>query len=111
MEATAGLFLTNYVYQIPVFIVWIVGGIMAIARWQRHPRPSLLLVVALSIFLLRALVVPIASFSLVHGDLGFERMGMAQGVVSVVSALVAVVAWILVLAAALGWREEGQGRL
>lgn len=73
---------------------------------RRHPRPSLLLVVALSIFLLRALAAPIVTFYLAHSDLGFERMGLAQGIVGLVSALVAAVAWILLLAAALGWRRE-----
>ena len=105
METTAGLFLTNYVYQIPVFIVWVVGAIVAIARWRRHPRPSLLLISALSILLLRALLTPIVTFTAVHSNLGFERAGMVQGIIALVSSLVAASAWILMLVAALGWRN------
>ena len=106
INAPAGLFLTNYVYQIPLFLVWVSGGIVAFVRWRRHPRPSLLLVIALSIFLVRALVVPLISFAVAHGDAPLARIGMAQGLVSLGSILVAAVGWILLLAAALGWREQ-----
>ena len=105
MEATAGLFLTNYVYQVPVFIAWLIGLLVAISRWRRHPRPSLLIVIALAIFFLRALIGPALSWSVVHSDLGLENAGMVQGLISLLFALVAAVAWILLLVAALGWRS------
>lgn len=108
LNTNAGLFLTNYVYQIPVFIVWVIGGIVAIVRWRRHPRPSLLLVVALSTFLLRALIGPIVTFSIVHSGTSLARAGMVNGLVSLASMLVAAVAWSLLLAAALGWRERSE---
>lgn len=110
LEATAGLFLTNYVYQIPVFIVWIIAAIVAITRRRRHPRASLFLVIALGIFFLRALIMPVLSFAVVHSEMARAQAGMTQGLITIASALVATVAWSLLLAAALGWRERGEAK-
>lgn len=106
MEPFAGLFISNYLYQIPVFIVWIAGLGIAIARWQRHPRTSMLLTVALIIFLARGIIAPALSFALVHSEIGLMRSGLVQGVVALISALAAAVGWTLVLMAALGARDE-----
>jgi hypothetical protein len=106
METAASLFLTHYVYQIPLFLVWIIGGVVAILRWQRHPRPSLLLIIALFFFLLRGLLMPLVSFAIAHSGAGLARMGLTYGTVNLVSTLVAAVAWGLLLAAALGWRQH-----
>lgn len=105
LEANAGLFLTNYVYQIPVFLVWLTGVVVAVMRWRRHPRPSLMLVIALSIFFLRAIILPIITFYVVHSGMSAARAGFVNGLISLGSMLVAAVAWGLLLAAALGWRE------
>ena len=106
-EVSAGLFLTNYVYQIPLFLVWVIGGIVAIARWPRHPRPSLLLLISLTILFLRALVVPIITFAVAHSGAALARIGMTQGLISIGSMLVAAVAWSLLLVAVFGWRSKG----
>lgn len=105
ISPNAGFFLSNYVYQIPIFIVWIIAAVVAVARWQRHPRPSLLLLIALGLFFLRALVGPIVTFTVVHSDIARANIGMVQGIISFASTLVAALAWILLLAAALGWRD------
>lgn len=105
ISLNAGFFLSNYVYQIPIFIVWIMAAIVAVARWRRHPRPSLLLLIALGLFFLRALVGPLLTFTLVHSNMARANMGMVQGAITLASTLVAAIAWILLLAAALGWRD------
>jgi hypothetical protein len=37
--------------QIPVFLVWLVAIILALVFWKRHPTVSLLVVIALFVFL------------------------------------------------------------
>lgn len=106
IETAAGLFLTSYLYQIPLFLVWIIGGVVAIARWRRHPRPSLLLIIALSVFLMRGLTMPLVSFAVAHSGATMARIGLTQGIINLGSTLVAAVAWGFVLAAALGWRKQ-----
>ena len=105
LDTSAGLFLTNFVYQIPIFLVWLIGVVVAVVRWRRHPRPSLLLIIAVAILFLRALILPVVTFSVVHGGMPPARAGFVNGLISLGSMVVAAVAWILLLAAALGWRE------
>lgn len=51
MESWFLAFLAQMMYQAPIFIVEIVGLILALVRWQRHPRASLFFVISLGIFL------------------------------------------------------------
>ncbi len=99
-------FLMDMVGRLPVFTIWMVGIVIAIARWRRHPRSSLSMIIGLVLFIMGALV-----FGLIH-HLLLDRL-MMNGAspetiqrtlipLQLTAAVVHVAGWILVLLAAFG---------
>jgi hypothetical protein len=50
-----GSTLANLLTQLPLYLIWIVGIILAITSWQKHRRASLFTLIGLGILLLQAL--------------------------------------------------------
>ena len=48
----------SYALQFPLYIVWIVGMVLSLVRMQRHPKVSILVLVALSGFFFLSMVTP-----------------------------------------------------
>jgi hypothetical protein len=46
--------------SLPMVVVWIVGILFAFARWRKHPKVSLLVMLSCALSLLMTLVMPIA---------------------------------------------------
>ncbi len=96
--------------QLPVILVWLAGFILAVTRWQRHPKSSLFLTLALIIFAGQTLFKSIIDFALPvymiqQGGSG-SQMGIVFVGLGVLRAIVAAIAWILVLLAVFSEREE-----
>ena len=100
------LFFSNYLLDLPVILVWIAGGIIALSRRRQHPRRSLFLVLALSIFLLRAFLAPIVMGVVADSEATPGVVGMVQNLFSAGFVLLAAGGWVLLLAAALGRPDE-----
>lgn len=49
----------HWVVMFPTVAVWGIGILIALARWRRHPKVSLLVVLSCGLSLLTSLVVPI----------------------------------------------------
>jgi hypothetical protein len=101
--------LTAYATQVPVLIVWVVGLVLAGVRWSRHPRVSMLAVIALGLLLLNLVVNVFTGFWLPHRMMG---SGMSAGqmqwtfaVRGIVGTVLVTVAWGLTLGAIFGWRN------
>jgi hypothetical protein len=87
----------------PVYVTWLVGIGIAIARWKKHPRVSLLTVLALSL----SLVISIFNGMLVIAlpmQLRASEISAALAVLGVCSSLIYMVLWGMILAAIFGWR-------
>ncbi len=101
--------LWSYVVQLPVLIVWLVGIVFALVRWPRHPRVSLMAMVAI----LLALVASVGGQWLnvwVPLLLQAWRMNVVtiQGVQAVLAGLMGLVlaaSWAVLLLAMFGWRD------
>jgi hypothetical protein len=104
-----GFFLGRYLPQIPLLAVWLVGLVFALVRRRRHSRVSLLAAVGLVIFIGRAALVPVASYVALRRASDAAELGLSQGIIGIVSALVATAGWMLILIAVFGWRRKEDG--
>jgi hypothetical protein len=96
-------FFTNILTQLPVFLVWIVGIIFAIAYWKRAPRPATYTLIAIAIFIISAILAIMVNSNLL---LGLHARGMPIGQVSFIIgglnifiSLVRALGWGFILAA------------
>jgi hypothetical protein len=113
MDSTTGMMFTStlmaYLFQSPVLLVWLAGMVIAVVTWRRHPRVSLLTVVALVILLVETLIDTFLSmwlaFILSESQMGAAQIGWVTAVVRVVAAVVAAIAWGITLAAIFGGRK------
>lgn len=99
---------------IPVFLVWIAGIVLALVTWRRHTRVSLLVVIALVIFILESLVggfvntwLPL-NFRSQFGT-NVSQIGWVLTAWSCVRSILSAIAWGLILAAIFAWRQDPQG--
>lgn len=102
--------LGNLLTQLPVILVWLAGFIFAVTRWQRHPKSSLFLTLALLILAGLMLFNSILGIALpqymMQQDIPASQMGIVFTARSILSAIVSAIAWILVLLAVFSEREE-----
>ncbi len=91
--------------QLPVYAVMLVGAIVAVVRWQRHPQVSLLAVIGLAVLFVDSLAgrvlnaaLPMMVVSRAMGG-NSTRVGSMFGVCNIVSAVVGAVGYGLLLAA------------
>ncbi len=104
--------IASYLIQLPLFLVWLAGLILAVVFWKRHPRVSLLAVIALAGFLL---VTAANIFLNLWLGLGLDRLGLSPAQIglvylvrNIVDGLLAAGLWGLVLAAIFAWRKQPQ---
>ena len=83
--------------QLPVYLVWLVGLILALAGWKKHPSVSLVALIGFVILFLLALVTQLTTVR--HG------VNWSQAGIAFLEALIRAGAWGLVLAAIFGWRK------
>ena len=90
-------FFVAFLTQTPVYLVWLVGVILAIVNWKKHPSVSLVALIAFVLLFVLALV---SLLSAVRTGVNGMRPGLA-----LLEALIRAGAWGLVLAAVFGWRK------
>lgn len=98
---------------LPLLLVWLGGILYALATWGRHPRVSLMVVIALVIFILSGLAGLAAALALplfIHTRTGlpFQTIANGLGVFNILRALVEAAAWLLLLAAAFSARTPAR---
>jgi hypothetical protein len=92
----SGLFVA-ILTQIPVYLVLLVGVILAFVGWKKHPSVSLVALIAFVVLFFLDLMALIIDAR--NGMIG-SRPGIAF-----LEALIRAGAWGLVLAAVFGWRK------
>jgi hypothetical protein len=102
--------LASYLGQLPVFLVWLVAIIVAIVNWRRHPRVSLLTLIAFAMFFIAAFVgTALTSWlplTLHERGLPGTQMGNVALILSFLRGLFDAAAWVLLVFAIFGWRRE-----
>ncbi len=99
-----------YLIQLPIFIVWLIGLMLAIINLRRYPRVSLLTFLALIIFIILALVSPIISGwlpLLLHARFGapFRQEAAIGALIGLIESAIRAIAWLLLFIAIFSWRS------
>jgi hypothetical protein len=104
--------LTALTTLIPVFIVWLIGAILAISRWRRHPRVSLFVIIAFVVMMGATVIFRVVSMwapmIMRDRDWSMGEFGAILTAINFVYALVNAAAWTLVLCAIFGWRANSE---
>jgi hypothetical protein len=102
--------LTVYLTQLPVILVWLIGLVLALVYWRRHPTVSLLAIIAIVGFLVTSLVGTYLSvwlpLTLQERGWSIGRIGILMTARGVIGSLISAVLWALLLAAVFGWRNR-----
>ena len=100
--------LSNFLIETPVFLVWLAGLVVAVTRWQRHPRVSLLTLIAIITLLLNTWIGTILNVQIptMLSQWGWSvgEMGTFFMIKGFIQAVVAAVGYGLLLFALFGWR-------
>ncbi len=98
---TLGSILQSLAVQLPVFLAWLIGLGLAIARWQRYPRAARLMAAALTIFLVLGVLGAVLQPLLIRwlAVQGAPRLGLVLTIYNLLRSLVAAGAWGLLFAA------------
>jgi hypothetical protein len=88
--------LTNLLFRLPMLLLWLVALILCLVRWKRHPKASLLGIVAFSILVLQALVnvgLDVWFFGVMGPPTSGMRVGKFYTLRSVLSTIVSAIGW------------------
>jgi hypothetical protein len=99
--------------QLPVILVWLVGLVLSLIYWQRHPKVSRLALIALIGFLIIEVIGSYVSIwlplTLHERGLAASQIGIILFVRGIFSSLVSAILWGLLVAAIFGWRGNTHG--
>lgn len=101
--------LVSYLMQLPIFLVWLVGFVLAFVYWGRYPRVSLLTLIGLTIFLIETLANTYLSLwlpiMLSQRGITTAQIGVILTGKGIVTALVDAIGWGLIVAAIFSGRR------
>lgn len=105
-----GTIISQFAFQAPLWLVWISGILVALARWQRHPRISLLACILCGALLVESIIGAfitawLPQFILERGE-GATTLGTVFAVIGAIRSLIHAILWGLALFAIFGWRAE-----
>jgi len=103
-------FLLQLVVYLPVLIVLLAGLVMAIIRWKKHPRASLLMMIAAVLAGLAVILnAGVNSFPLnlyyLQGMITAATKDIIANILSLIISLLTAGSWVLVLIAVFGKRK------
>jgi hypothetical protein len=109
MHAAIAIF-SNLLVQLPVILVWLVGVILSLSYWRRHPKVSRFTLIAIAVLFVESLAGTYLSLylPLTLSERGWNsgRLGILLSTVGFARALVRAVSWGLLLAAIFARRDE-----
>ena len=91
--------------QSPLWIVWIIGIIIAIRRWHQCPRASVLTLISIAMLFFISVVTTVV-YRLIPRFMDPGEIGVAFMIVGVVAAFVHAIAWACLLVAVFTGRGE-----
>ena len=111
MDTLLAAIITDYLYQIPVYLIWTGGIVMAVLHRKRHPKASLFTIIALGLFLIRGLAGPYL-FSWLPTRIiqeGVARKVVAyRTILEIVWSLSSTIPWGMLMLALFWWQiKEG----
>jgi hypothetical protein len=94
---------------IPLFLVWLLGALLCIVWWRRHPVGSLIALIAFGLFFLQAFIGTCLWYWLdrryLYEGWSIDESTNARSILSMCRTVVSTIGWILILVALFGWRN------
>jgi hypothetical protein len=101
--------LTVLATSTPIYIVWLVGLILAIVNWKKMPKASLLTIIAIVILFLAGVAGQVFSlnYPIMANDSGlsYAKIGLVMAIVGIANVLLTTACWGMLLAAIFGRRN------
>jgi hypothetical protein len=95
---------------IPIYAIWLVGIVVALARWSSHPRVSAIIAASLASMLVLGVGLRFGTAMILNGTRGAGQstasVGVYLGILALVASLLRAGAWAAVLIALFGWRDR-----
>jgi FtsH-binding integral membrane protein len=105
-------FLSILATNIPIYLIWVVGFILAVIRWRRHPEVSSLVLFALLVLFTLSIASAMQSMLPIYLtqelDYSYTQVSMLIGGIGIVQIILSAGAWIAVIVALFGWRKSNQ---
>ena len=99
-----------YLFQLPYYVVWLVGISLCLSRWQRYPKVCAVALAGISLMFLESLLGTLLSYHLLPRmfDGAYGRDIRIHYLIWGVRALIHAGLWGFILAAIFGWRGTGR---
>jgi hypothetical protein len=95
--------ISGFWLQAPLIVIWLVGIVVAIVTWRKHPPVSILTILALLFFLFNVVAgetfVQQVMFQFHVRGLPARTVGTLLSVAAILRAIISIVAWVLILTA------------
>ena len=100
-----------YLLQLPLYIVWLIGIILSMTRWQRHPKASFAALAAFSLLFVESLIGTLLSYNLPRllaegRHIDGEHIALILNVLWFGRTILHAGLWGVVLLAIFGWRKR-----
>jgi hypothetical protein len=109
MDSLLTATLVTLAMYLPLYITWLVGLILAIVKWKKIPKVSLLTVIAIVTLFLVNMAGTIFSmmypYTAHQNGISTAQIGIVTTVVGIINILITTTCWGLLLAAIFGWRK------
>ncbi|MCK6625680.1 MAG: hypothetical protein L6R45_10960 [Anaerolineae bacterium] len=109
-QASSLSFVTSCLGQSPLILVWLAGLFLVVTRWERYPRVSLFLLIAILIEFVALMSSLFFAMGLIpwfyQQGWGAGQIGTAVAASGIFHSILSAVAWGLVIFAAFGWRDN-----
>lgn len=110
---TALALMTQLAMHVPTLVVWAIAAGLALHRWQRHPRASLLVVLAMTVFFLETVagvyLSTVLPMRMHERGAGVAEIGRIFAMWGAVRSLVDAGGWAMLIVALFGARGAGPG--
>jgi len=101
--------------RLPFILILLVGFIIALLRWRKHPRVSLLVSLMFAVEVLIVLPLSLAAVFIptfyISGYYMVRSHGLIQGALNFLPTLASAAVWIMALTAIFGWRPAPENKI
>ncbi len=104
MTDFADVFFRYFLYNFPLYFVWILGFGLSLIYMKKIKKASILTMIALVIFIFKTIILSILYASLIHSN-ELDEIDGYLNVIALVNALIDLVVWLFMLVAMFKWRN------
>jgi hypothetical protein len=106
------MLIKSYGPMAPIFLIWIIGIIWAIARWRRHPQVSMLCVLGFGMMIISQFVGAMSWLFFIRTATGANIQETIEGyllMLRLFNGAITSIGWAMILLAIFGWRANPGG--